>query len=225
MERCRLIVENRPHHVVDHLAGKGLPIREQFVDDEPDGKDVAAAIHRPSLDLLRRHVMGRTNHRARLGQAGVGDPRDAEIQNPQDAIQVDHDVGGLDVPVHDAFLMRVVEPQGELFDQIELASQRQGSPLPNLFGEREALDELHHDVRLTVLVAEIVDRDDVAVFQVAGRLRLLKKAVAQPLIGGAKELDRDGAANPGIATAIDPSHAAVPEAVDDLVPTNRAREL
>ena len=87
--------------------------------------------------------------------------------------------------------------------------------------ERRAAQELHHDVRLVVLLGELEDRDDVAVLQLGGGPRFAIEARPH-LLGvfrevGEHHLDRDFAIEHRIEAAIEHTHAAAPDALEDLV--------
>jgi hypothetical protein len=149
--------------------------------------------------------------------------RDPEVEDLHRAFLVDHDVRGLDVAVDHAHAVRILQSRAQLIHDLELAHHRQdGTPLEER-GERLALDVLHGDERLAVLVAELEDRDDVAVLQLAGRPRLARKAFAGLAVVQllAQELDRDVAADSGIAGAIERAHAPMADSFEDLVAADR----
>ena len=69
-----------------------------------------------------------------------------------------------------------------------------------------------------VVVADVVDGDDVGVLEPAGRLRLAHEAAAQVLAVDAQQLERDVAVEHGVAGQVQHAHAAFPEEALDLVP-------
>ena len=178
-QRRRRLAHHRFHDVPDLLAGERLAVRDQLVEQHADRKNVAAPIDAAALELLRRHVVGRAQHHAGLGHRDVADARDAEIENLDHALAIGHHVGGFDVAVDDAFVVRVVEAAGHLLDDLELAPHRNRDAVVDLLRERDPLDVLHHDVGLTFVLAEVENGDDVAVGEVADRLRFLDEPICE----------------------------------------------
>ena len=93
--------------------------------------------------------------------------------------------------------------------------------------ELDAAQELHHDVRLVVFFGELEHRDDVAVLQLGGGLRLAIEARPH-LLGVVREvrqhhLDRDFAIEHRVERAIEHAHAAAPDALEDLVASDLFR--
>jgi hypothetical protein len=66
--------------------------------------------------LLGRHVSGRTQHLPLQGHDNLfrGPLRQPEVQQVRPAVQVQHDVRRLEVPVDDTALMGVVQGVGRL---------------------------------------------------------------------------------------------------------------
>jgi hypothetical protein len=71
-------------------------------------------IDRASEHLLRGHVIQRPHERAVLCLCGPFDSGDAEVEDPDDTFPIDHDVGWLDVAVHDPRAMGEVEAGADL---------------------------------------------------------------------------------------------------------------
>jgi hypothetical protein len=103
--------------VVDDLVEDGggavpderpLPA-EELVEDHARREDVAAAVELLAPDLLRAHVVDGADHHPRLGDSGAAELGDAEVHDLGRAVLEQADVGGLDVAVHDAVLVREVQ--------------------------------------------------------------------------------------------------------------------
>ena len=95
----------------------------ELVADDAQTEDVGAVVERLTTNLLRRHVRHRTSNepRSRHGvheRGRVGGLRhrrgDPEIQHLDDPPRREHDIGRLDVAMHDAMPMRFAESQGDL---------------------------------------------------------------------------------------------------------------
>ena len=86
--------------------------------------------------------------------------------------------------------------------------------------QRLALDALHHNIRRAVVVAQIVDGNDIGVVEAAGPAALLVEAGQHIVVAGealGEGLDGHLAADLLVDAAIDDAHAAAAEHVDDLV--------
>ena len=95
----------------------------------------------------------------------------------------DHDVVGLQVPMHDASTVRegerVADFQKDTERALDCTMVVVGAVQPvHVGGERLALDELHREehARAVRAGAEIVNRDDVRMIELSGDLRLFDEA-------------------------------------------------
>ena len=87
-------------------------------------------------------------------------------------------------------------------------------------GERDAVDELENQERRGAVFLDAVDAADVGMVQRREQLRFTRKtrvAFRIPREQRGQGLDRDLAAKPGVAAAIDLAHAALPKRAHDVI--------
>ena len=146
---------------------------------------------------------------------------ESEIQNLYVSVKSDHDVGGLQITVDDAFLVRFFERLGYLTRQLTSFLHRDWPPLQA--GRKVfSFHELEHEKRADLRFLEPVNRSDMRVIQRRQNLRLTPKA-REPLgtfrdLSG-KHFDRHLPAKLRIPRPIDFAHTASPKRRHDRVRT------
>ena len=93
--------------------------------------------------------------------------------------------------------------------------------------ERLAAQQLHRDVVMTLVLADVVDRADVGVIERGRGARLAPEAAEagrafRDVLG--KELERDLTAEPGVDRAVDDSHPAPAELGENPIVGDRAAD-
>ena len=137
----RVLLANRPPNLVHARLPQGLAVErqrpdEQLVKQHAERIHVAARVHVDGrhLRLLRAHVLGRAeeppdlSEQRPLGQRLGNRLRDAEVDDARDGTVVgnrDEHVRRLQVPVDDAFLVRVLDAVAELDEQLQPLADRQ----------------------------------------------------------------------------------------------------
>ena len=205
------------------------PARQHLVEDHAGGVDVGAGVDRLAERLLGREVLGRAEDDAGLGQRlpaalGLGHLGDAEVEDLDHvalAVALDqHDVLRLEIAVHDAGRVRVVEPAEDLAldRQRALDGHRTGG---DRRPQRGPGQELHGEKERPVTGAAKVGRgDDVGVVEPAGRFGLALEPAGELLLARQlrqEDLDRQIAAHHRVLGAVDGPHPADADAADDPI--------
>ena len=214
----------RPSTPSPRPPGNAWRYETQLEQHRAHREDVAAVIDRQPAHLLGRHVVEAADQRAGVRDAGIGQLRDAEVEDLQPAAApLDHQVGRLDVAMDDAEGVRVGEAVAQLLDELEPAGEGRGLAPSDPRAQRLAVDELHGDERLAVVLPDVEDADDVLVLEHAGGIRFLHEAPANLLVVDALLSILIASVRPPIfgsrARQRDP-HATRPDRVDDLVATD-----
>ena len=134
----------------------------------------------------------------------------AEVEDLDAAVLGDEDVVRLEIAVDDALVVGRGEALGDLRGVVDRLAHRQRRASDAL-AQRLALEQLGDHERRAVVSAEIVDREDVRVVELAGGARLLLEAT-QPVgvlgEGRGQDLEGDLATDARVARAIHLAHAA-----------------
>jgi hypothetical protein len=204
------------HRGRDHLAGED-PVhrRAEVVDVGPLGDRVA-------VGLLGGHVAGSALdpllHRADRARL-------AEVDQLHLALIVDHDVGGLQVRMHEASLVHVGEGPRDLDEDVDRALEVVEGMLIDRLGVDEFHDQHHVDHPKHLAIAdELLDLPDVRMIEPAADLVLLLDLLeeAHVLVGVAHHvLQRPDLLGLGVLDRVDRARRALPDAGEDL----EAREL
>ncbi len=163
----------------------GGTLSEQFVQRQAKGKEIATGVG-SARESLRSGVTQRASHLAGTGEILLfEDLGQAEIGDPQCTLMIEQQVGRLDIAMQDALSVRIGQRLGRLHaepgDEARQGDNERGDP----FGQRLALDELHHVIMLPLVLADAENRDDVGMVQSAGR--------AVPRAGSAPPVPGSGA--------------------------------
>ncbi len=201
---------------------EGRPAREQLVQDRPEAVDVGGrAKVLTSRRLLGRHVARRAQDGAgpRPARVGIDDLGQAEVGHLRPIVLVEQHVAGLEVAMNNPAAVGIMHGprRGLEVDRCPPAGQRsQGGAL----GEAGAADVLHREVRLAIVGADLVQRDDVGVLQLRRGGGLVLEAV-QIVRPGQRPADdhfqRDDAAEPQVPRLEHHAHAAAADFFDELI--------
>ena len=222
-----------PHHLQQQaqraLVVEGHAPGEQFEQHDAQREDVRALVDRLAGAHLGREVARRADEFAGggqfLGEIG-GRERDAEIGDLDPAALVEHQVGGLDVAMDHAAVVRGGEAGGGLVDRPRRLLRRHLVLALEPGRERLALDELHGEIGLPLPLADVVDLDDVRVVERGHGAGLAQEALLDALVvreRRGQHLDRDVAAERRLVALVDHAHAAAAQLGDDVVVTDLRR--
>ena len=146
----------------------------------------------------------------------LGDP---EVQHLGVTAVGHEEVGGFDVAVDDAFTVRGAQRIRDLGADRQDTIHRH-RPAANFVLERRALEQLHRDERLAVVLADVVNRADVGMVERGGRPRFTRKSrecLIVARLGDRQKLERDLAAQPRVLSAIDDAHPSTAEELHNAV--------
>ena len=173
-----------------HLLGGHLEdalrqsAREHLVQHHAHGINVRAMIHRAAQDQrLRGHEVRGAHDHAALGEpdgAGLQGFGQAKVGDFHLAFGADHDVGGFDVAVDDAFAVRVVQGIADMGGDGEGLVRRESALTGDQRGDVGALDKLHDQVAHAIRhLAKVMHRDDAGEVQLGHGAGFLVKALAK----------------------------------------------
>src|SRR3989454_1009478 len=198
---------------------------EHLVCANPESVEVGQVRHRAEVShLLARHVQRRACDRP-----GHGDPRrrvllgDAEIHHLEHAVVGDEEVVRLHVAVHHAGIVRGLKAMAGLQEVAERGPELDRRPHPVL--QALADQELHADVPVSLVHADVVEADDVRVDELAGELQLLLESRHQHFrsLLDVEELERDVLLQLQIEGAEHGRHAALADLPLQAIPPGERR--
>jgi hypothetical protein len=208
LDRGRVLPRLR-EHVCDRVLGlERRPSGEQLEEDDPERVHVALRADLAAGRLLGSHVLRRPDHGSRRGQRRVGKcSGDSEVRDLRATLAVEEHVGGLEIAVDDAVLVRLRQARGDV----------PGDPGDLLVGERrrQALVEgpaghvFEHQIEPVLELPVVEHGHDVRVREGGRRARLALEP--RRGTGRGQELDRDGPFELEVVGEPDLGHAAAPE--------------
>ncbi len=224
-----------------------LPRSEQHVrHNQPQRVNVGALIDRLAPGLLGRHVGHRAHDgaghgglrhvpallphgwRERPGRQRRARPRRRGSRNAKihddGVLAFDHDVGGLQIAMHDTRFVRRLQPGCDLPHDPERLGHRQLAGIPQHRRQIRALEVRHRDVLDAVDFAEVVNADDVLVRDLPCEQQLLLEPALDRARGipiarrlGTDHFHRDHDVELGVPRLIHGAHPAHAEHADDPI--------
>ena len=236
--RHRRLVQNPVEDDGRRRAGERLPAGRHLVEHDAERKQIGARVELLAARLFRRHVgdgarsscrgsveVARRHRRpcdiARRRLRLRRQLGEAEVEHLRLAARGDEDVGRLDVAVDDAVARaRRRARRRSAIAEIEQLVERQRPAADAGASSVLAVEQLHDDERLALVLADVVDRADVRMVQRRGGARLALEALERLRVArqlARQELERDLAAEARVLGAVDDTHAAAAEPVEDAV--------
>lgn len=149
---------------------------------------------------------------AGLGEAHVTEAfGNTKVGHLHKATLVNKDVLRLNVPVYQTVLVRVVERCSDLPEDVDGFIEREGSSFQDQSFERRAGHVFHDDVARAIIPADVVDADNVGMAESCRGLGFTLEPAEEARVGSelpAENLDRDGAIEYKVVTAVDDRHTA-----------------
>ena len=204
-----------------HIAAERRPVCEHLVEDAAERVDVRPRIGRPAQARLGRHIGRRAQQRSGLRQRGVGgEARDPEVEHLALSRGLDHHVARLDVAVDDAGGVRHPECIRHLGRDPDGLSHRQRPASVQELGQALARHALHDDVAHRAVATGVEHRHDTRVVQPSRGARFTLEALHEQRVIrvlGRKDLDRHDPLEQLVAGAVNRTHPAASEDVEQLV--------
>ncbi len=158
----------------------------------------------------------------------IGQPREAEVGDLRLAVLVHQHVHRLDVAMHHALRVRVVERFADLRRDVQCPRRRKPRAMDHLRQVR-AIHILHHDVKMPLgRLPKIMHRDDVRVAELRQRPRFAHEAIGEIRVGAdfdRQQFDGDLAVQRRLHGEIDRAHAAAPEEGEHIVIWQQPRDF
>ena len=218
-----LLVERRVQDLDGVRAAEGGPSGQHLEEDRARREEIRARVERLAGDLLGRHVARRPEHDAGAGQLPRGArecrralrvgarAREAEVEELH-PVRREEDVRGLQVAVDDPALVQRLEggehPERDR-EGVGDAERAASQPLRR----RLALEELHRDEELALVLADLVELAHVRVVDRGRGAGLPPEPPARRVVGAERRhlLQGDGAAEPLVPGGVDDAHPALAE--------------
>ncbi len=216
LEPRRLLVHDpveRAEHVVAHVVRR--PAGHRVVRGRAQRPHVAGAGGQPPGGDLGCDVGGRPGHQAGGGERGIRlGPGDPEVGQLHVSVGGDQDVGGFDVAVDHAGLVRGTQRLRGLREERRGLGGSQPALGLDVLGEVHPLDVLHHQPFLVALVHEVEDGHHMRVVDPRrdpGFALRAHQVGAGPTDHGPDPLDRDQSTQHLVAAEPHRAHAAPTE--------------
>lgn len=222
----RRLVQVPVQHAERGGAGERHVAAEQFVQQHPERVQVGVRADRAAHRLLGRHVGGRADRGAGVGEpggVGVHDGGHAQVEHGDQAVLLDHHIARLEVAVDDRHGVDGAEHGAQLRGHRDRPRPGVGVVLGEVVGEVGAVHVLHDEEQFLALAARVVHGDQAGVVDLGGHPALALEAAAQ-LVGllardlvGAQQLHGHAPVEPLVVRRPHLAHAALADEGGEFV--------
>ena len=196
---------------------------EDLVEHETEGVEIRLDGQLSSLELLGRHVLRRAGLRFASGDAGRR-AGESEVGDLRAAAAVDHHVGGFQIAMEHALVMRGAQARAQLARDFRGLVLRQPADAPQQRRKVFAVDVFHRQEVAAFDVAKVEDAADVGMRHLQREADLIEEplqAIGILLHVARQEFQRDGLAELQVIGAIHLAHAAAAEQADHAIPVGQ----
>ena len=182
----------------------------------------------PPVELLGRHVLRRAGLRFAARDAG-GRARQTEVGDLRAAAAVDHDVGGLEIAMQHALVVRRRQARAELPRDLDGLVFRQPADAAQQRRQILAVHVLHREEVRRAVRRRSTDVEDAADVRMRDAQRQADfveeplEPIRVALDVARQELQRDGLAELQVVGAVDLAHAAAAEQADHAIAAGEDR--
>ena len=216
-------------HLLERHGDRRFPVEghgsgQHFIEHHAQRIQIALRVRVLAAGLLGRDIVYGAERRLRVrnrARRRVHQPRDAEIRHLHDALLIDEDVLGLNIPVNNVVFMGMVERRQNL-QRVAHRLRRREPPFPaDDVLERGAVNVLHDDIAHIAVDAHAVHLHDVLMRHLRGGNRLVVEPAHKfpvCLKFGAQNLQRHLAFFDFIPRAVYHGHAAGSDNAQNAIP-------
>ena len=213
---------------------EGAHAGKHFIEHGAECENVGARIGRLTTHLFRRHIARCPHDHARRGKLQAAERdlvyvsdrflrqlRQSKIEDLDSSVFGDEHIFRLQVAVHDSLLVRCRQSVGNLHSILDRLTLGQGAAIEGC-PQAAALQELGDQKRRLLVLADVMNGENVGVVERRHRPRLLLKAMQAVSFAGErcrKNFEGHIASQAGIRRAINFSHAACANQRLDFVRT------
>ena len=215
----RAIDRRSAHEFVSGPICECALAREHFIQHQPQRINIAARAHFLAGKLLGRHV-GWSSAADFVATNVVGHAGQAKICDDHLSASIEHDVGGFQIAVQNAFAVGRGQAGAELARDVERFVAGQASDAPQQRRQIFTVDIFHGEEGVAVDVSHVIDAANVGMRNPARDSHFIAKALLQAFVARGfvgKKLQGHGLSQGEIVSAVDFTHAAFAQQGDNPV--------